>query len=154
MEPGNRGANVCLVCRRLRRRCSDDCEIGQYFPSNRSDDFHSAVSLFGLTNLRRIMGSVEEHQRQTLANSILLEGKAWRLYPGRGLLGYELELDAQISSNLSEVETAERFLAYFKDQTNPNNERGESSNDAFKRNEVVEEKELKKDEKGKQAIIE
>lgn len=126
MEPISRGANICLVCRRLRRRCPNDCEIGQYFPSNRSDDFHSALSLFGLTNLRKIMRSVEEHQRQTLANSILLEGKAWRLYPDRGLLGYKMELDAQISSTLNEVEIADKFLAYFKDQTNLNNERGES----------------------------
>ncbi|XP_061362838.1 LOB domain-containing protein 22-like [Gastrolobium bilobum] len=107
----------CLLCRRQRRRCDGrNCEFGQYFPGHMPDEFENAYRLFGLNNLLNIMRSVEPHQRQAAADSILAEGTSWRNDPVHGSLGYELNLRSQIISSLRELEAVNQLLAFFRDQ--------------------------------------
>jgi len=67
------------------------------------------------------MQSIEPHQRQDVAYSILIEGGAWRINPSRGYLRHQLELGAQINTSLNEIDIARRLLAFCIDNANPNN---------------------------------
>ncbi|XP_027192119.1 LOB domain-containing protein 12-like [Cicer arietinum] len=116
----------CLVCRQQRRRHNQECEMGQYFPIDRHEDFDRACYIFGLNNIIRLMQSVEKHQRHAAGNSILLEGRAWRLYPSSGLLGYQLELGSQVSSSLIELQNANRLLELCRNHANQDHD--ESNN--------------------------
>jgi hypothetical protein len=109
---------ICILCRKMSRRCPPDCEFGQYFPANRSEDFQKAIKLYGLSHILRIMRSVEPNERQAAADSILSQGNIWRSYPQRGLLRYELDLVNTIDSSLRELQIANQLLAFYKDHAN------------------------------------
>ncbi|CAJ2662742.1 unnamed protein product [Trifolium pratense] len=158
MNQQNIDANKCLLCKRLRTTCNNNnnCEFGMYFPPHRNDDFKCALEVYGLTNIIRIMQSVEEDQRQATANSLLFEGFSWRFHPTNGLFGYKSFMDEQINSSLRELQILNNLLKFCKDHENSNSqrndgipttrERGESSNAASKGN-------TQEKEKGKQVLI-
>lgn len=133
MPRGRRASHACPLCRRQRRRCDGTCEFGQHFPATMSTEFENAYRLFGLNNMMRIMRSVEPHERQAAAQSILIEATAWRNNP-RGLLGYEMDLRSRIQNTLRELEHVNNFLSVVRGQAaarqmqaNPNMQLGDAN---------------------------
>ncbi|KAJ1379146.1 Lateral organ boundary [Sesbania bispinosa] len=125
--------HACPLCRRQRRRsgCDGNCEFGRYFPANRVEEFENAFRLFGVNNMLRILRTVEPQQRQAAADSIMIEGTAWRNNPPHGILGHELELRSQIRSSFRELQSVNQLLSFFRNQAtggpNPNMQMGNTS---------------------------
>ncbi|XP_020597578.1 LOB domain-containing protein 28-like [Phalaenopsis equestris] len=67
----------CAACRLLHRRCTTDCMLAPYFPSDNSDKFAVVHKVFGATNVIKMLHScIEELQEQIQgAERLLLESQ-------------------------------------------------------------------------------
>lgn len=113
-EGGN--PQACASCKHQRKKCDESCELAPYFPANRYWEFQSAHRLFGVSNIVKIMSAVvEPHQRQAAAESILMEGNAWRNDPVHGCLGIARTLKSQIDFYQNQLDIANQHLAFFRE---------------------------------------
>ncbi|CAJ1978386.1 unnamed protein product [Sphenostylis stenocarpa] len=119
---------ACVLCRYQHTRHDGRCELGQYFPINRSVDFEKACRLFGLANLLRLMRSAEPSERQVMADSILTEAIMWDNDPIHGALGHAFTLNAQIQSVERELELVNTILAQCSNQATGHGNHGSKRN--------------------------
>ncbi|XVF35028.1 hypothetical protein REPUB_Repub18cG0109800 [Reevesia pubescens] len=106
--------NACAACMHQRKRCEKSCELAPYFPASRYEEFEKAFKHFGLSNIVRIMNSVEPHHRQAAAESILFEGIVRLNHPVHGCLGIIQTLLYWIRFYKSELQAVNQQLAFFK----------------------------------------
>ncbi|PPR83351.1 hypothetical protein GOBAR_AA37359 [Gossypium barbadense] len=45
----------CAACRYLRRRCTQDCILSPYFPSNNPQRFASVHRIYGASNVTKLL---------------------------------------------------------------------------------------------------
>ncbi|KAH7519211.1 LOB domain-containing protein 22 [Ziziphus jujuba] len=105
---------ACASCKHQRKKCDDNCELAPYFPASRFREFQNAYRLFGVSNIQKIMASVEPHQRQAAAESILMEGNYRRNDPVNGCLGVCRNLNSHIISYEKQLKIVNQQLAMFR----------------------------------------
>ncbi|CAA0814267.1 LOB domain-containing protein 28 [Striga hermonthica] len=94
---------TCSVCRHQRRRCEEGCVYAKYFPSERFEDFQYVHSLFGVSTAMKIINSVEEEDKDTTAETLLIEARIRAENPVHGPLGVEMRLRSQIEEETKEL---------------------------------------------------
>ncbi|XP_048434770.1 LOB domain-containing protein 22-like [Pyrus x bretschneideri] len=80
-------SKACAACKYQRRKCNQTCELAAYFPASRFVEFVNAQHMFGMSNIEKIIATVEPEQRPAAAETILFEGNIWRNNPSVGCLG-------------------------------------------------------------------
>ncbi|KAI4295323.1 hypothetical protein L6164_035380 [Bauhinia variegata] len=109
------GDGACALCRHQRRTCSANCGFREFFPAERFEEFQNAYKLFGVSNIIKMMESVEPEQRRDCADSILTEANIWNNSPaGHGCLAYVQNLVSQVRSIELERDNVNRLLAFFR----------------------------------------
>ncbi|TQD78292.1 hypothetical protein C1H46_036147 [Malus baccata] len=88
-------SKACAACKYQRRKCTQTCELATYFPASRFVEFVNAQHMFGMSNIEKILATVEPDQRPAAAETILFEGNIWRNNPSVLALG---ELKQQLDS--------------------------------------------------------
>ena len=116
-EGGNPPA--CASCKHQRKKCDQNCELAPYFPASRYREFQNAHRLFGVSNILKVLNSVEPSQRQAAAESILMEGNARRNDPVNGCLGLIRDLKAQVEFYEKQLGIVNQYLAYFHEREKP-----------------------------------
>ncbi|KAB2618364.1 LOB domain-containing protein 22-like [Pyrus ussuriensis x Pyrus communis] len=79
-------SKACAACKYQRRKCNQTCELAAYFPASRFVEFVNAQHMFGMSNIEKIIATVEPDQRPAAAVTILFEGNIWRNNPSVGCL--------------------------------------------------------------------
>lgn len=80
-------ASKCASCRHQRRRCPNDCIFRPYFPLRKQEEFESARRIFGVSNMERMLRSLEVQDRAKAVESMIWEASCWSKDSINGPLG-------------------------------------------------------------------
>ncbi|XP_012079540.1 LOB domain-containing protein 2 [Jatropha curcas] len=85
---GTAGAHpACASCKHQRKKCGEDCILAPYFPADRSREFQAVHKVFGVSNVMKLVRSVREEDRKTVADSLVWEAFCRQNDPILGPLG-------------------------------------------------------------------
>ncbi|QHN83497.1 LOB domain-containing protein 27-like isoform X1 [Arachis hypogaea] len=111
------GANkACAACKFQRRRCTKDCILSPYFPSDKPTTFTNAHRLFGVCNMTRILSKIKPEQRDECMKSIIFESDMRAQFPVEGCLGIIRRYKDDLAKVNAELHYVQRWIAYFKQQ--------------------------------------
>ncbi|XP_048434806.1 LOB domain-containing protein 22-like [Pyrus x bretschneideri] len=108
-------SKACAACKYQRRKCTQTCELASYFPASRFVEFVNAQHTFGMSNIEKILATVEPDQRPAAAETILFEGNIWRNNPSVGCLGVTRFLREQVDFHKKELEMTNLYLAFYRE---------------------------------------
>ncbi|QHO17105.1 LOB domain-containing protein 27-like [Arachis hypogaea] len=111
------GANkACAACKFQRRRCTKDCILSPYFPSDKPTTFTNAHRLFGVCNMTRILSKIKPEQRDECMQSIIFESDMRAQFPVGGCLSIIHLYQDHLAKVNAELHNVQRWIAYFKQQ--------------------------------------
>ncbi|KAM7492198.1 hypothetical protein LguiA_035119 [Lonicera macranthoides] len=92
MRKGNRmqknnGAAACASCRHQRKKCTEKCVLAPFFPVAKSQEFHAVHKIFGVSNVTKIVSSLNEEDRKKAVDSLVWEAICWQNDPVLGPYG-------------------------------------------------------------------
>ncbi|KAF6161750.1 hypothetical protein GIB67_013827 [Kingdonia uniflora] len=106
----------CAACKSLRRRCSKDCVLAPYFPSNDPQRFAYVHRIFGASNISRMLMQIPVDQRAEAADSMSFEAKSRVKDPVYGCVAVIGQLYQQISAVQRELAKTQGQLAIYTAQ--------------------------------------
>ncbi|KAH9801415.1 LOB domain-containing protein 22 [Citrus sinensis] len=115
-EFGSGSSQACASCKHQRKKCEETCELAPFFPASRYREFQNAHKLFGVSNIQKIINSVDPSQRKAAAESILIEGNIRSNDPVHGCLGVVRNLKSQIEYYEKELGAVNQQLPFFRDK--------------------------------------
>lgn len=115
-EFGSGSSQACASCKHQRKKCEETCELAPFFPASRYREFQNAHKLFGISNIQKIINSVDPSQRKEAAESILIEGNIRSNDPVHGCLGVVRNLKSQIEYYEKELGAVNQQLPFFRDK--------------------------------------
>ncbi|EYU37162.1 hypothetical protein MIMGU_mgv1a017807mg [Erythranthe guttata] len=80
----NAGPSVykaCAACKHQRKKYDQNCTLAKYFPAEKSNDYENVYHLFGMQNTLKILKLVDEDERGTAIESIIMEVRMRLEYP-------------------------------------------------------------------------
>ncbi|KAG0465416.1 hypothetical protein HPP92_019580 [Vanilla planifolia] len=95
---------ACAACKYQRRKCTTDCTLAPYFPAEQQRQFLNAHRLFGVSNILKILKSVEPHRRSEAMRSIIFQSNVRAHDPVGGCYRIILDLQHQVESVYSELQ--------------------------------------------------
>ncbi|CAJ1919931.1 unnamed protein product [Sphenostylis stenocarpa] len=94
----------CAACKKMRRRCSNDCIFAPYFGSSQGSERFAAVhKVFGANNLSKLLSEVEVVHRNEAMNSMCYEAQARLANPVYGCVSTISALQQQVASLQGEL---------------------------------------------------
>ncbi|XP_044502585.1 LOB domain-containing protein 2-like [Mangifera indica] len=69
--------SACAACKHQRKKCNEECKLAAYFPADRSREFQAVHKVFGVSNVTKIVHSVDEEERPKVVDSLIWEA-LWR----------------------------------------------------------------------------
>ncbi|KAI5387713.1 hypothetical protein KIW84_073704 [Lathyrus oleraceus] len=78
---------ACSACKHQRKKCSDNCTLAPYFPSNKNKEFQAVHKVFGVSNITKMVKSCEETERKRVVDSLIWEALCRQKDPINGSLG-------------------------------------------------------------------
>ncbi|XP_031248339.1 LOB domain-containing protein 2 [Pistacia vera] len=69
--------SACAACKHQRKKCNEECKLAAYFPADRSREFQAVHRVFGVSNVTKIVHSVDEEDRPKVVDSLIWEA-LWR----------------------------------------------------------------------------
>ncbi|KAJ4950945.1 hypothetical protein NE237_027777 [Protea cynaroides] len=112
-KKGKGSSQACAACKHQRRKCSkQSCLLAPYFPVSEYQDFLNAQKLFGVSNITKILNQIEPDQRREAINSIVIESKARKDDPVKGIVGIINKLQSQIQLRERELAIVKQQLTY------------------------------------------
>lgn len=103
-------AGACAVCRHLGKQCDANCILSPYFPAERAQEFKYVHKVFGIHNLTQIVSSVEENERATAVETLIIEAKMRVHDKVHGSYGVEKSLRDQWSNAVRELNLVNHYL--------------------------------------------
>ncbi|KAK4285296.1 hypothetical protein QN277_002013 [Acacia crassicarpa] len=88
-----RGHRACAACKHLRRRCHENCVLAPYFPGNKIEEFQAVQTVFGVSNLIKLVKRVRKEHRKTVVESLIWEAKCRLEDPVLGSSLYKIMYD-------------------------------------------------------------
>jgi len=88
MQRNNNGMHpACAACKHQRKKCSENCILAPYFPSNRSREFHAVHKVFGVSNITKLVKNAREDDRRRVVDSLTWEACCRQRDPIHGPYG-------------------------------------------------------------------
>ncbi|XP_068489935.1 LOB domain-containing protein 24 [Phaseolus vulgaris] len=88
MQRNNSGMHpACAACKHQRKKCSENCILAPYFPSNRSREFHAVHKVFGVSNITKLVKNAREDDRRRVVDSLTWEACCRQRDPVHGPYG-------------------------------------------------------------------
>nr|XP_027191202.1 LOB domain-containing protein 2-like [Cicer arietinum] len=78
---------ACAACKHQRKKCSENCILAPYFPSNRNCDFKAVHKVFGVSNITKLVKNVQESDRRRVVDSLIWEASCRQRDPIHGPYG-------------------------------------------------------------------
>ncbi|EYU37163.1 hypothetical protein MIMGU_mgv1a018118mg [Erythranthe guttata] len=117
----NAGPSVykaCAACKHQRRKCNQNCTLAKYFPAEKSDDYEKVYNLFGMQNMLKILKSVDEDERDTAIESLIMEARMRLEYPVHGHFSVARKLSFEIEKAEKELEIVRQKIHICKGADN------------------------------------
>ncbi|KAI3946252.1 hypothetical protein MKW92_035705 [Papaver armeniacum] len=93
-----RNRKACAACKYHRKRCSPECPLAPYFPSDTGgEDFQNVVKVFGASNFTKLIKSAHPHQCLA-AKTMIIEARARKYDHVHGLAGIVETLLQQLNN--------------------------------------------------------
>ncbi|KAJ9177127.1 hypothetical protein P3X46_012377 [Hevea brasiliensis] len=98
---------ACASCKHQRKKCGEDCILAPYFPADRSREFQAVHKVFGVSNVMKLVRSVKEEDRKTVADSLVWEAFCRQNDPILGPLGEyrKIQEELKLFKNQSQTQT-------------------------------------------------
>ncbi|XP_020577312.1 LOB domain-containing protein 35-like [Phalaenopsis equestris] len=112
-------SSACAACKYQRRKCSPDCTLAPFFPAEKHLQFINAHRLFGVSNILKILKSVDESHRQEAMNSIIFQSNIRAQDPSGGCYRIILNLQRQIEATYTQLQHVLNQVAFLRSQFNP-----------------------------------
>ncbi|KAE9464230.1 hypothetical protein C3L33_03860, partial [Rhododendron williamsianum] len=97
----------CAACKYLRRRCSSDCIFSPYFPSHNPQRFASVHSIYGASNIGKMLQQLPVNLRAEAADSLYYEAQCRIQDPVYGCVGIVSILQQQVNHVQNEIAKAQ-----------------------------------------------
>ncbi|XWS51066.1 hypothetical protein CRYUN_Cryun12cG0144300 [Craigia yunnanensis] len=88
--------SACAACKYQRRKCIPECLLAPYFPADQTKVFQNAHKLFGVSNIVKILKSLDPTQHAEAMRSIKYQANVRDRFPVYGCLGVIRQLYYQI----------------------------------------------------------
>ncbi|GFP90348.1 LOB domain-containing protein 27 [Phtheirospermum japonicum] len=112
---------ACAVCKYQRRKCSPNCPLAPYFPANQTKMFQNVHRLFGVSNITKILESLNtEDQKEDAMKSIIYEAEMRHRFPVHGCSVIICQLRLQLHRAVDELRCVYAQIAACKEQLNNN----------------------------------
>eukprot|EP01018_Ginkgo_biloba_P024357 Gb_16914 [translate_table: standard] len=102
--------SACAACKFQRKKCSENCVLAPYFPSDDLHKFATAHRIFGTNNIIKTLQDLPTDQRGNAVNSMVYEATARLQDPVYGCAGVISKLQKKVSGLQSELEGAQAEL--------------------------------------------
>ncbi|PPD95083.1 hypothetical protein GOBAR_DD07895 [Gossypium barbadense] len=103
--------SACAACKYQRRKCIPECLLAPYFPADQTKVFQNAHKLFGVSNIVKILRSLDPSQHAEAMRSIKYQANVRDRFPVYGCLGVIRQLYYQIQMLEEEMHTLELGMA-------------------------------------------
>ncbi|KAI9121399.1 hypothetical protein K1719_008432 [Acacia pycnantha] len=111
------GSNkACAACKYQRRRCSKECALAPYFPSDQPKKFINAHRLFGVANIKKILDQVEPSLRDECMTSIVFESNMREQFRVMGCLGMICDYNKRVLAATEELNHIHLKLSVYRNQ--------------------------------------
>lgn len=108
--------SACAACKYQRRKCIPECLLAPYFPADQTKVFQNAHKLFGVSNIVKILKSLDPSQHAEAMRSIKYQANVRDKFPVYGCLGvirqlyYQIQLlEEEFHSVLSQLEMCRQY---------------------------------------------
>ncbi|KAK6919736.1 Lateral organ boundaries, LOB [Dillenia turbinata] len=64
---------ACAACKHQRKKCTEKCMLAPFFPAEKSREFQAVHKVFGVSNVQKMMRSLNEQDRRKAAESLIWE---------------------------------------------------------------------------------
>lgn len=76
---------ACAACKFQRRKCTPECPLAPYFPSDKPEIFHNVHRLFGVKKLIKTLESIgDPSQRDDAMTSMIYQANMRKMFPVHG----------------------------------------------------------------------
>ncbi|XP_010534888.1 PREDICTED: LOB domain-containing protein 22 [Tarenaya hassleriana] len=106
---------ACAACKYQRRKCAPDCLLAPYFPHDRHRQFLNAHKLFGVSNITKIIRTLNLPEKDAAMNSIMFQSDARAKDPVGGCYRIIRELQYEIECTRNELDLVLQHLALFRE---------------------------------------
>ncbi|KAK1388858.1 LOB domain-containing protein [Heracleum sosnowskyi] len=73
MQRDNGSPAACAACRHQRKKCTENCVLAPYFTIEKNKEFQAVHKLFGVSNVAKIVKSLDLEDRQRAVDSLVWE---------------------------------------------------------------------------------
>ncbi|XVF26965.1 hypothetical protein REPUB_Repub14bG0065800 [Reevesia pubescens] len=112
----NSTTQACAACKYRRRKCTPDCILAPYFPHDRHRQFQNAHKLFGVSNIAKIIETLNPSEKEIAMRTIVFESAARANNPVGGCYRIIQELQRQIEYSQAELDQVFHQLAICRAQ--------------------------------------
>ncbi|XP_020693551.1 LOB domain-containing protein 7-like [Dendrobium catenatum] len=114
--PTASACTACAACKFQRRKCTSDCTLAPFFPADKQSQFLNVHRLFGVSNILKILKSIEPDRRQEAMNSIIFQSNVRAQDPAGGCYRIIVDLQRRINAAQAELQFVLRQIASFRAQ--------------------------------------
>lgn len=109
-------SQACAACKYQRRRCSSECPLAPYFPPDQPKMFQNAHKLFGVSNILKILKTLDSNQKAEAMRSIIYQSDIRDKSPVHGCLGVTQQLQYHIWLAEEELRAVHAQLEIYRQQ--------------------------------------
>jgi hypothetical protein len=103
----------CAGCKFTRRKCTDDCVFAPYFPPDQPKRFADIHSVFGASNVAKLLKDLHPSQRMHAANSLVYEAESRLQEPIYGCVGQVAVLQHKLQQIQADLINGKKELATY-----------------------------------------
>ncbi|XP_065876648.1 LOB domain-containing protein 2 [Euphorbia lathyris] len=96
---------ACASCKHQRKKCAEDCVLAPYFPATRTREFQAVHRVFGVSNVVKLVKTVREEDRKSVADSLVWEACCRQNDPILGPLGEYRRIQEELKLYKSQKQT-------------------------------------------------
>ncbi|KAL4179952.1 hypothetical protein AMTRI_Chr13g122720 [Amborella trichopoda] len=101
----------CGACKHLRRKCVRECVFAPFFPADNPDKFASIHTVFGASNLTKILSELPRVCRGDAIVSLIYEAESLIRDPTKGPLHHIQSLQMGLEQLQEDIKVAQQELA-------------------------------------------
>lgn len=107
-------SHACAACKHQRRRCQPDCILAPFFPADQPDIFINAHRLFGVSNITKLLKSIDVREHRDAMNSIIFHSDCRARYPVGGCLDVIKNLQNKLDVYNAQLAFLNERIAFFQ----------------------------------------
>ncbi|KAH9310928.1 hypothetical protein KI387_002125 [Taxus chinensis] len=97
---------ACAACKHQRRKCTENCPLAPFFPSEQSRRFQAVHKVFGVCNVLKILKRLDTRaEKQRAVESLCWEAECRERFPVDGCLGALNQLKMEFGKEKEHLET-------------------------------------------------